>query len=130
MKRDSVNLNKSVKSANAILSKDKWLITNERSLLAITPYPGSLARVPEENNFDRFSEEAILKQLIIKQQHLTLVELKNKKKEAEKQRKYLQNLIHRNRELKSRAFTVREFDHLIKRNQAIKEKIDDIKNKV
>ena len=90
MKRDSVNLNKSVKSANAILSKDKWLITNERSLLAITPYPGSLARVPEENNFDRFSEEAILKQLIIKQQHLTLVELKNKKKEAEKQRKYLQ----------------------------------------
>ena len=65
----------------------------------------------------------------MKQQHLTLVELKNKKRDAEKQRKYLQSLIQRNRELKSRAFTVREFEHLIKRNQAIKEKIDDVKNK-
>ena len=129
MKRDSVSLNKSVKSAHTILSKEHWLVTNEKSLLAITPYPSSLARVPEEDKFDKFSEEAILKQLIIKQQHLTLVELKNKKRDAEKQRKYLQSLIQRNRELKSRAFTVREFEHLIKRNQAIKEKIDDVKNK-
>jgi len=34
-------------------------------------------------------EEAILRQLIQKQQHLTLMELKLKKAEAEKQRRYL-----------------------------------------
>jgi len=58
-----------------------------------------------------------LRQLIQKQQHLTLKEIKTKKAEAEKQRKYLKGLIQKNRELGARAFTVRELEHVIKRNE-------------
>ena len=66
----------------------------------------------------------MLSKLIQKQQRLTLDQLKKRREEGEKQRKYIQGLISRNRELKTRAFTVREYDHLINKNQAIKTKID------
>lgn len=71
----------------------------------------------DDIQIDSVPEEAILRQLIQKQQHLTLMELKLKKAEAEKQRRYLQGLIRKNKEQGSRAFTVREFEHLIKRNE-------------
>ena len=66
----------------------------------------------------------MLSKLIQKQQHLTLKQLKQRQVEGEKRRKHLQGLIQKNRELKTRAFTVREYEHLIKKNQEIKTKID------
>ena len=59
------------------------------------------------------SQEILLSKLIQKQQSITLKQLKEKKLEGEKQRKYLQSLIHKNRVQKTRAFTVREYEHLI-----------------
>ena len=50
-------------------------------------------------------------------------QLKERKAENEKKKKFIKDLIGKNRTLKSRAFTVREFDFLIKKNQAIKPKI-------
>ena len=50
--------------------------------------------------------------------------MKRRREEGDKQRKYIQGLITRNRELKTRAFTVREYDHLINKNKEIKTKID------
>ena len=48
--------------------------------------------------------------------------------EGEKQRKYLQSLIAKNRVQKSRAFTVREYEHLLKKNQNIQGEIEMVKD--
>ena len=74
------------------------------------------------------SQEILLSKLIQKQQSITLKQLKEKKLEGEKQRKYLQSLIHKNRVQKTRAFTVREYEHLIKKNKDIQNKILMAKN--
>jgi len=82
-----------------------------------TPWEGTSRAVAlVEQSASTRSQEVLLTRLIQKQQHLTLQQLKQKKAEGEKQRKYLQSLIKKNRTQKERAFTVREYDHLLVNN--------------
>ena len=94
-----------------------------------TPWEGTSRAVAlVEQSASTRSQEVLLTRLIQKQQHLTLQQLKQKKAEGEKQRKYLQSLIKKNRTQKERAFTVREYDHLLVNNQKIRQKIELARN--
>jgi len=78
------------------------------------------------SNFERsemdYQRNNVLR-MVQQQQHQTLLELKRRKADSDQKRQYLKGLIQRNRELKHRSHTIREYAHLIKKNQEIRFKI-------
>ena len=61
--------------------------------------------------------------MVNSQQRAVLQKIKERKEQQDKNKNFLKNLIDRNRVMKSRSFSIREYDYLLNNNKQIKNKI-------